>query len=309
MEVPGNWESRGLPDFDGVVWFTRALDWPQGSQPTGLTLGRVSSTSEVWINGLPVTPQPAAGAGAPAAGGRGFVPPTYELPAGTLRPGRNTITVRIQNIRGDGGFLSTPDAMYVQAGETKMPLAGTWKYRVERQTNAGALYTRPGELAAHLAFTDSGGAGSGALPPPASQAPDVTLRLGVLPGQLKFDLGELTVAPGQLVEIVFVNSDQMQHNFLLGTSGSLDEIGVAADKLAQSPNALAQQYVPEMPQVLFATKLVDPGQTLTFQFRAPAQQGQYPYVCTFPGHWRLMNGVLRVVAPAGRGRGGAASLE
>jgi hypothetical protein len=27
MQVPGNWESRGLPDFDGVVWFTRTFDW------------------------------------------------------------------------------------------------------------------------------------------------------------------------------------------------------------------------------------------------------------------------------------------
>jgi len=309
MQVPGNWESRGLPDFDGVVWFTRTLEWPQGAAPSGLTLGRVSSSSEVWINGLSVTPQPGGGRGAAAGTGRGFVPPTYDLPAGTLRAGRNTITVRIQNNRGDGGFLGTPDSMFVQAGETRVPLAGTWKYRVERQTNAGALYTRPGELAAHVAFTDSGGAASGALPPPAAQAPDVILRLGVLPGQLKFDLDELTAAPGQLVEIVFVNSDQMQHNFLLGASGSLDAIGVAADRLAQSPNALAQQYVPEIPQVLFSTKLVDPGQTLTFQFRAPAEQGQYPYVCTFPGHWRLMNGVLRVVAPAGRGGRGGAGLR
>ena len=145
------------------------------------------------------------------------------------------------------------------------------------------------------------------LPPPATQAPDVTLKLGVLAAQLKFDLEELTVAPGQLVEIVFVNSDQMQHNFLLGASGSLEEIGKAADTLAASPNAAAQQYVPEIPQVLYSTKLVDPGQTLRFQFKAPAQPGQYPYVCTFPGHWRLMNGILRVVAPAGRGGGGACS--
>jgi azurin len=97
----------------------------------------------------------------------------------------------------------------------------------------------------------------------------------------------------------------MQHNFLLGAPGSLDTIGLAADKLAQSPNAVAQQYVPEIPQVLYATKLVDPGQTLTFQFKAPAEQGQYPYVCTFPGHWRLMNGILRVAAPAGRGGRGS----
>jgi azurin len=97
----------------------------------------------------------------------------------------------------------------------------------------------------------------------------------------------------------------MQHNFLLGTSGSLETIGAAADKLAQSPNAAIQQYVPEILEVLFSTKLVDPGDRVTFQFKAPTTEGQYPYVCTFPGHWRLMNGILRVVAPAGRGRGGA----
>jgi len=37
-----------------------------------------------------------------------------------------------------------------------------------------------------------------------------------------------------------------------------------------------------------------PGQTITVQFRAPSEAGAYPYVCTFPGHWRLMNGVLTV---------------
>ena len=305
MQVPGNWEARGLPDFDGVVWFTRTVESSQSAEPSVLTLGRVGNISEVWVNGLSISPQQGGGRGAaPAGGGRGFLPPTYELPLATLKPGQNTLTVRIQNSRNNGGFLGAPEDMYIQAGDKRIPLAGTWKYRVERQTNAGALYSKPGELAAHVAFTDSGGVSGGTLPPPSPQVPDVVLRLGVLPGQLKFDLATLTVAPGQLVEIVFVNSDQMQHNFLLGASGSLEAIGTAADRLAQSPNAIAQQYVPEIPQVLFATKLLEPGQTVTFQFKAPAEAGQYPYVCTFPGHWRLMNGVLNVVAPAGRGRGG-----
>ena len=29
-------------------------------------------------------------------------------------------------------------------------------------------------------------------------------------------------------------------------------------------------------------------------FRVPAQPGSYPFVCTFPGHWRVMNGVLKI---------------
>ena len=54
-----------------------------------------------------------------------------------------------------------------------------------------------------------------------------------------------------------------------------------------------------------ATTLVDPGQTVTVQFRAPGQPGDYPYVCTFPAHWRVMNGVLHVV-PRGQDTGPAA---
>ena len=44
MQVPGNWESRGLPDFDGVVWFTRTIEAPQGAGEMTLSLGRISNT-------------------------------------------------------------------------------------------------------------------------------------------------------------------------------------------------------------------------------------------------------------------------
>ena len=290
MTVPGSWESRGLPAFDGVVWFTRTVEWPAAPSATSLRLGRIGNSAEVWVNGQAIAAPPPA-AGPPA-------PPIYALPDGSLRPGTNTVTVRIQNVRGDGGFLATPDAMSVQEGERKVPLAGSWRYRVERQTNAAPLYSKAGELAAHLALATSTAPAeqglSAAQPAPAA-APDVVVKLGVIPHQLKFDKSELTVAPGQLVELVFTNSDVMQHNFILGAPGSLQQIGAAADALMTGPNGAAQQFVPAMPQVLYATTLVDPGQTITVQFRAPTQPGQYPYVCTFPGHWRLMNGILQVV--------------
>ena len=225
----------------------------------------------------------------------------YELPAGTLKPGPNTIAVRITNNRNEGGFLGTPESMFVQAGETRIPLAGSWKYRVERQSNAGALYGRPGELAAHVALANSPAPATGTLPEPVVRAaPDVVIRLTVKPGEMQFDKTELNVAPGQVVEVVFSNPDSMQHNFILGQQDSLKIIGPAADDLARTPNGPALQYVPQIPQVLFFTKLVEPGETVTVQFKAPTEPGQYPYVCTFPGHWRIMN----VRAPQGRGRGG-----
>jgi azurin len=234
----------------------------------------------------------------------------YALPDGVLRAGANTITVRIQNNRNDGGFMGVPDAVYVQAGEARIPLAGPWKYRVERQTNAGTMYSKPGELAAHVAMASTAGAapaGTSAADaaPVVAPVPDIVLQLSAVPNQMKFDKTELTVGAGQLVEIRFTNPDAMQHNFVLGQAGALEQIGAAADELAKSPAGVGLQYVPDTPMVLYSTRLVDPGQTVTLQFRAPSQQGQYPYVCTFPAHWRVMNGVLNVVAPAGgRGRGG-----
>ncbi len=239
MEVPGSWESRGLTAFDGVVWFTRQIDWP--ADRTGaatLRFGRIGNIGEVWVNGTSV----AAAAVDPTAGRS---PQIFEVPAGVLKPGANTVTVRIQNLRGDGGFLGAPDALLAQSGDTKVSLAGAWQYRVERQTNAAALYNRPGELAAHLA--------SAGTPPPADAVlaatpvtakPDVVLRLGVIKDQLKWDQPALSVGAGQLVELVITNTDVMPHNFILGTPGSLPAIGVAADALMSSPAGQVQQFVP-----------------------------------------------------------------
>jgi uncharacterized protein len=47
--------------------------------------------------------------------------------------------------------------------------------------------------------------------------------------------------------------------------------------------------------VLFSSPLVNPDESYSIIFKAPEKTGNYPYVCTFPGHWRLMNGVMKVV--------------
>ena len=55
------------------------------------------------------------------------------------------------------------------------------------------------------------------------------------------------------------------------------------------PNALEKFYLPVSPEVLVhSTKLVGFGQSDQIEFTAPAEPGDYPFLCTFPGHWRLM---------------------
>jgi Copper binding proteins, plastocyanin/azurin family len=54
-------------------------------------------------------------------------------------------------------------------------------------------------------------------------------------------------------------------------------------------------YVPESPLVLQATKLLNGGEMERLTFTAPQKPGEYPYLCTFPGHWVRMYGVMVVV--------------
>jgi uncharacterized protein len=112
---------------------------------------------------------------------------------------------------------------------------------------------------------------------------------------LKFDKTEFTVVAGKPVVIVFENPDAMQHNMVIGKPKTMEVIGGAADKMITAKDGAEKNYVPEIPQVIAATPLVNPDQTYRLKFTAPATLGNYPYVCTFPGHWRLMNGVMKVV--------------
>jgi azurin len=46
--------------------------------------------------------------------------------------------------------------------------------------------------------------------------------------------------------------------------------------------------------ILAQTKLLGPGESETIDFKAPTQPGEYPFLCTFPGHFAMMKGKLVV---------------
>lgn len=121
------------------------------------------------------------------------------------------------------------------------------------------------------------------------------IQLKTVREEMRYTLKEFTVTAGKPVEIVLENPDAMQHNLVVGKAKSMDIIGTAADKLITAKDGADRNYVPSVSEVLAATPLVNPGQTYRLKFTAPAQPGDYPYLCTFPGHWRIMNGTMRVV--------------
>jgi hypothetical protein len=95
--------------------------------------------------------------------------------------------------------------------------------------------------------------------------------------------------------VLFENNDLMPHNFVLVQPGALQEVGQLAETTGTDPGAAARQYVPDSKKVLVSSKLLPPREVQKFAFTAPAQPGVYPYVCTYPGHWRRMYGALYVV--------------
>jgi azurin len=123
-----------------------------------------------------------------------------------------------------------------------------------------------------------------------------SLTIRTIKNEMKYDITEFVVEAGETVELVFENTDFMQHNLVITQPGKKELVGMAADKLATDPNGAAQNYIPKMPEVLFATAILNPEEKVTLRFTAPSEPGIYPYICTFPGHWRIMQGTMRVVA-------------
>jgi azurin len=111
---------------------------------------------------------------------------------------------------------------------------------------------------------------------------------------LTFATRLLQAKAGERVKLTFHNPDVVPHNWVLLRPGTLSTVGDLSNKLIADPEAVLRHYVPPTDDVLVYTDIVPPQRSFTIWFNAPAQPGRYPYLCTFPGHWMVMNGELVV---------------
>ena len=107
--------------------------------------------------------------------------------------------------------------------------------------------------------------------------------------QLKFDKIELHVKANAPVKLTLKNigtmpKESMGHNFILLKDGT-DLASFAAEAVS------APEHIPaNNPAIIAHTKLLGPGESDTIEFTLPA--GSYTYICSFPGHYMTMTGVL-----------------
>lgn len=116
-----------------------------------------------------------------------------------------------------------------------------------------------------------------------------TLEIGPKGQLMEFDKKELTVKAGAKVKLTFKNASAMQHNWVLVKPGTIDKVATASIQAGAAKGWLA-----EGPNVLAHTAMIDPKKSGTVEFQAPTTPGEYPYVCTFPGHAGTMRGILKV---------------
>ena len=124
--------------------------------------------------------------------------------------------------------------------------------------------------------------------------PDHEIRIGVLPGVMRYDKESFSVGIGSKVKLTLVNTDEMQHNLLICAQGDDVIPDVAAASMMLGADASSKHYVPDIKEVLFHTKAISLGQEDTIWFEAPKTPGAYPYICTLPGHVWTMVGVMHV---------------
>ncbi len=112
---------------------------------------------------------------------------------------------------------------------------------------------------------------------------------------MQFDVKAFEVPVGAEITLVFTNKGSlpkaaMGHNVVVLKPGSnVMSFGGA------SVAAAANEYIPQDDAnaglIIAHTKLLGPGETDTITFKLDAA-GEYPFICSFPGHYALMKGVI-----------------
>lgn len=120
---------------------------------------------------------------------------------------------------------------------------------------------------------------------------DVTVRIQTLGNsmqEMRYDKEEIRVPANARVKVILENQatdPAMIHNIVFVKKNTLEIVANAAQRAGEEA-----AYVPDLPVVFGGSPLAQPGETVEFIFTAPAQSGEYAFVCTYPGHWQQMNG-------------------
>jgi len=114
---------------------------------------------------------------------------------------------------------------------------------------------------------------------------------------MKFSMATIAAKPGEQLRIRLVAKGSMPkiamaHNFVV-----LNKSAKVVDFATAAMNARATDFIPaeKKADILAHTTLAGAGETVEVTFKVPTAVGEYPYLCSFPGHFQAgMKGSLVV---------------
>ena len=125
IRVPGPWERAGigLENYNGVVWYRRAIEIPAAwqGQALSLPLGIIGETDTAYFNGTAI--------GATTDDRK--TPRVYAIPANLVKAGRAIIAVRVFNTGGLGGLFGGDNLRLQRQSDAaqSIGLSGAWRVR------------------------------------------------------------------------------------------------------------------------------------------------------------------------------------
>lgn len=136
-------------------------------------------------------------------------------------------------------------------------------------------------------------------PPKAAEKFSPILKLSA-GDNMMFDKTLLLAEAGSNIRIELTHTGRMPMNTMAHNVVVL-EIGIDPFDVALAASmAKDSAYIPKdySKEIIAYTELVGPGKAVSADFTAPEVPGDYPFLCTFPGHFQGgMTGILRIVAP------------
>ena len=177
----------------------------------------------------------------------------------------------------------TDHELFVTAHQLDAPFTGFDSYRPTHKT------VHPHPIQADLAMATR------SIPNPHRKEIDNARSVSIKTGtNLSYQTRSFRVRAGEPIALTLANPDVVPHNWALARPGTLQRVGQLANQLIADPEAAVRHYIPSSPDVIAYTDVVLPGEQFTIYFYAPDMPGRYPFLCTFPGHWMIMNGEMIV---------------
>lgn len=124
MQLPAEWEQQQLKNFDGTVWFRKTVNITaaDAGKTAVLNLGTIDDSDITYVNGNEVG----------NSSNQSKEKRHYNLAAGVLKAGNNTISIRVEDPWGAGGLTGAKEDLFIEtASGAKYALAGEWYFQVE----------------------------------------------------------------------------------------------------------------------------------------------------------------------------------